>query len=232
MNPDIRYLYNAHGAGLGGHIRLPFDEIIQVQAPGALPISGGYSSTRVDNFSFKGILTASAIYTEVAGSYSAEKDSFGTSVTTTIEKFNLLNVVTADRIVARLTSRHPASQATDAIVEAEIIPLGSHFENLRIAGQLIDVTLDVQTFCDNPTHSARCAAGIGTMQYGVLVGSLVKSGCDNVIKVPQFGRVELAQIISKDRVLRLTMLQIDLGCSIEGSATAGCVESNGGPIKP
>src|SRR5260370_15046753 len=146
MSPDIRYLYSAHGAGFGGRITLPFDELVEVQAAAALPTSGGYSSARVANFNFKGIVSASAIFTETAGSFSKDKDTYGTVVTSTIENLTILNMVTPDRIVARLSSSHPASQQTDKNVEPEIIPLGSHFENLRIAGQPVDFDFDMKTF--------------------------------------------------------------------------------------
>src|SRR5260370_31946952 len=59
-----------------------------------------------------------------------------TQVASTVEGLNILDVVTADRVVARLTSSH---DLTDG--EAHIHLVGSKFENLRIAGCEVDVKL-------------------------------------------------------------------------------------------
>jgi len=136
-----RFLFHGSAIALQGHIRAPFDEIIPIQAASALPPSGGYGSARVDNYRFREILSCTAAYSQVAGSKSAT-GSFDAVATVTLENFNLLNVVTADRIVARIASKHP----DDPEVEPSVILLGSYFENLRIAGYPVVIDLATDTF--------------------------------------------------------------------------------------
>lgn len=136
-----RFLFHGFAVGLQGRIRAPFDEIIPVQAASALPETGGYGSARVDNFRFHEILSCTAAYSQVAGAKS-EKGSYDSIATVTIEHVNLLNMVTADRVVARIASKHP----DDPEAEPSVIPLGSYFENLRIAGQPVVIELATDTF--------------------------------------------------------------------------------------
>ena len=136
-----RFLFHGFAVALEGHIRAPFDEIIPVQATSALPETGGYGSARVDNFRFREIVSCTAAYSQVAGAKS-EKGSYDTLATVTVENLNILNMVTADRIVARVASKHP----DDPDVEPSVIPLGSYFENLRIAGQSVELDLATDTF--------------------------------------------------------------------------------------
>jgi len=136
-----RFLFHGFAVALEGHIRAPFDEIIPVQAASALPESGGYGSARVDNFRFREIVSCTAAYSQVAAAKSAN-GSYDAVATVTVENLNLLNVVTADRIVARIASKHP----DDPGAEPSVIPLGSYFENLRIAGQQVEIDLATDTF--------------------------------------------------------------------------------------
>jgi hypothetical protein len=77
----------------------------------------------------------------VAGSRNEKDGSYTTLASSTIEGLNILDMVTADRIVARVASKQ---LITDD--EPTITPIGSHFENLRIAGCPIEVELDTDLF--------------------------------------------------------------------------------------
>jgi hypothetical protein len=55
--------------------------------------------------------------------------------------------VTADRIVMKLSSQHVPGED-----EGRIIPLGSKFENLKVAGHLVDVQIDHDLFCQCDTY--------------------------------------------------------------------------------
>jgi len=137
-----RFQFHAFASGIAGHIFLPFDEIIPVQASAALPETGGFASTRVDNFRFRDILSFDAAWTVVTGSFSGQDNAFDTIATTTIEGLNLLGMVTADRVVARISSEHP----NELHEEPFITPVGSYFQNLRIAGHKVSVNLATGTF--------------------------------------------------------------------------------------
>src|ERR1051325_9174596 len=105
-----RFLYHAQTVGVSGRIEHPFEQIIPVQASLALPETGGFGTTRVDKFSIPGILSIEAVYSVVAGSLETRDDgtlSHDATASVTIEGLNILSVVTADRIVARIASSHP-----------------------------------------------------------------------------------------------------------------------------
>jgi hypothetical protein len=145
------YYYHANGLALGGRIRRPTDEVIESQASAVLPSSGGFGSTRVEHFNFKGIVSFRAAHTEVAGS-DIENDNEQVIHTARssviVEGLNILNVVTADRVIARLASRHPHNDD-----EPGIITTGSYFENLKIAGHTVDVVeFAHETFHSFDTH--------------------------------------------------------------------------------
>jgi hypothetical protein len=71
-----------------------------------------------------------------------------TVATTTIEGLNILDVITADVIIAKLTSTHNDKG------EPGISPVGSLFQNLKIVGQSVDVDLQDDLITRHPTHSA------------------------------------------------------------------------------
>jgi hypothetical protein len=136
-----RFNYHASATGVAGRIEVPFDEILPIQGSLALPPSGGFGSVRVHGFHFRDILSFSSVTSVVAGSRSDRDETFDALATTTIENLDVLGVVTADRIVARIASIHPEAGGPPMIT-----PLASHFENLRIAGYRVDVDLATDTF--------------------------------------------------------------------------------------
>ncbi len=137
---SARFQYHAQAVGVSGRIVAPVDPINTVQASAALPESGGFGTARTDNFSFQGVVSFAAAYSVVAGSYSPKDQSYDALASVTIEGLNVLSVVTADRIVARMSSMHPEKGPH------RIDPTGTYFENLRIAGQLVEVDLATDTF--------------------------------------------------------------------------------------
>lgn len=144
----LNFHYNAHAYGLNARFTRPVEHLIEVQAGTALPITGGHGSSRVDNFQFKEFISFKSAYSHVSGSQSRENGSFTTLVTSTIEKLNILDVVTADRVVGRISSYHVPGEE-----EPHISPIGSAFENLRIAGCPVQVDLDTELFCRHDTFT-------------------------------------------------------------------------------
>jgi hypothetical protein len=143
-----RFQYHAFASGVAGHIEGPFQEVIESQAPSALSSRGGYSSSRVENFSFQQILSFHSASTQVSGRFSAETNSWDTVMTATVEGLNIMGMVRADLIVARLASRHVVGEA-----EPSILPLGSAIEGLRLAGIPVDVELHTDLYAELDTHS-------------------------------------------------------------------------------
>jgi len=154
------YLYNAHGYGFGGRIDRPFQHVLDVHAGASLPTTGGYEASRRENFRLNEIISYTAAHTVVAGSRNEKDGSYTTLASSTIEGLNILDMVTADRIVARVASKQ---LITDD--EPTITPIGSHFENLRIAGCPIEVELDTDLFNRFGTFSDFKKAYEGDQQH-------------------------------------------------------------------
>ncbi len=137
-----RFLYHAQASGLSGRITSPFEENIDVKAPSALPPTGGYSSARHSDFRLRNVLSYNEVRTEASGSFNDRTEAHETSVTATLENFNLNDVVLADTITARLSSFHPASKPD----QPNISPRGSFFKGLRIAGRDIELISNVDRY--------------------------------------------------------------------------------------
>jgi hypothetical protein len=248
------YIYNAHGHALSGHITRPFDQLIEVQAGMSLPTTGGIGQARVENFRFREYVSFSAGYTYVAGSHD-DNGIYTTLVTSVVEDLNILDVVTADRVVARLTSHHNLNDQLNQD-EPQITLLGSKIENLEISGCPVrlefdnDVLVRLNTFealkkrFDDDTGFRKMAAdpfvttkpNVPIDRCGVFLCSLVKDmniNCPGVttaghaFEVPEFGRVYIGEVLAQYRKRTLTMLRVQLGCSVGGCVTTTEVIGNG-----
>jgi hypothetical protein len=246
--------YNAHGHALSGHITRPLDHMIEIQAPASLPTTGGHGTSQVHNFGFQKFVSFKSGASYVSGSPGTEANSFTTLVTATVEGLNILDVITADRVVAKISCHHvvPAE-------EAQITVLGSHFENLRIAGCPVEVELDHELFLKLDTFQAvrkelETNAEFRKMAedpfqtgqtrkspnaHGSVHCSLVKNmmmKCPgvkrrgNVLEVPHFGNLYVAEVVVEHSRRTLTMLRADLGCPVSGTVITTQVQGNGWPL--
>jgi hypothetical protein len=163
MSVQKRFLYHASALAIGGRITRPFSEIIESQGAAVLPVSGGHGSARIESFNYRDLITFRRATCTVSGSES-ERDGrrvYNSLASVTIEGLNVMDVVTADRIVGRLTSEHPADGD-----ELPILPVGSTFVNLRIAGTLVEpkphaTLLECATFPEIERHQPGKVAPIG-----------------------------------------------------------------------
>lgn len=137
------YFYHAEALGLGGQISSPLNTVLESQAATSLPMSGGRGKARVEQYSLPQIVSCGAAYTEVTGSYNAASSTYTTQVDTTVEKLDIMGVVTADRVAASIVSTHVITNNRD---EASIVPVACSFDNLRIAGQLANPQVDCDCF--------------------------------------------------------------------------------------
>jgi hypothetical protein len=253
------FFYHASALALSGHITRPLDHLIEVQAGTALPTTGGHGSARVENFRFDTMVSFKAGYSLVSGS---EKIRDGKIVHTTlstavVEGLNILDVVTADRIVARL-----ASSFEPGTHESRILVIGSKFENLSIAGCKIDIELhhewalkldtfeatrkefetnqDFRKMAEDPFAPGNLPAKVEP--HGIICCSIVKevkpAKCPGVIShghhghvlvVPEFGKIFLAEVMFEHGRKTLTMLRVELGSPCSANVLAVQANSNGRP---
>jgi len=137
--PDKRdSYYFAEAFALEGYLRRPLEQKIYPQAFVSLPAEGGYRSERADNYRLEGVISFRSAYTQVAGTKSLKAGhGMTTLATAVVEGLNILDVVTADRIVAQIGTDY----MTDRFVPS-VTFLGSRFENLRIAGHPVHLEFE------------------------------------------------------------------------------------------
>ncbi|MGA9507066.1 MAG: choice-of-anchor P family protein [Candidatus Sulfotelmatobacter sp.] len=141
-NKRVHY-FHADACAFGGYFEHPIEHTIAPQAPMSLSPSGGYGSAHSENFRLEGIVSYKAASTQVSGRLS-KKEGHGwvTLATATVEGLNVLDVVTADRLTAQVSTEHPLEGDNPRVTF-----LGTSFENLRIAGCRIDIKVNFD-ICD------------------------------------------------------------------------------------
>ncbi len=142
-----RFLYHAHGSAIGGSITQPFKADIASSSATSLPIIGGFASAKDGAYQLKDVISYQSAHTYVSGIQTGD-GAYNSVVTCVVEGLNILHMITADAVIGRVSSNHKDGE------QPEIIPLGSSFENLKIAGQPVQVDLNHDLFTQNPTHAA------------------------------------------------------------------------------
>jgi hypothetical protein len=235
-----RFYFHAEGHALSGQFRRPVQRVIEAQASTSLPTIGGTARNRVENFSADHLATFKVGHTHASGSQQ-DAETYTTHVTSTIEDLNILDVITADRIVSHLTSQHKRGK-----MEGHILALGTHFDNLRIGGYEVKVTLRHELFIDcedfaalrNKVASDGNSGKIAVTGDRTALCSLVEKietklpmvdGLKHVLHVPHFGMVSLAEVFAEPGARTLTMLRLDLGSPTAATLTVAEGKINGYP---
>jgi len=145
--------YDAEAIALFGELQLPLLHKITPQLFVKLPRDGGYLNQRGREYRVESVLFYASAYTQVGGNPEVKTDrGSNTLVTAVIEGLNVLDVVTADKVVAQISTEHP--KRGDGYIP-KITFLGTRFENLRIAGRRIEPRLNLDLFEEKPANDAR-----------------------------------------------------------------------------
>ena len=144
------HTYHAEATVLSGHLHLPLEQAIKPQAFVKLSEQGGYLAQQSHDYRLEAVIRHRSAYTQVAGNREI-KDGHGwsTLVTSVVEGLNILDVITADRVVAQISTEHPLVGYVPSITF-----LGTRFENLRIAGHPVNLKLDLNIFGDKAANDA------------------------------------------------------------------------------
>jgi hypothetical protein len=154
-----KHYYNARATVLSGHLYLPLVQEIKPQALVELPVEGGYYSQRAENYRLEGVISFRSAYTQVAGNRDTKPGHGWTTLTTTaIEGLNVLDVVTADRVVGQTITEHPLEGYVPSVNF-----LGTRFENLRIAGHPVKLDLDLNILGSKPANDGSYAQDSGVV---------------------------------------------------------------------
>jgi len=142
----MSFAFNASAVAFGGRIQQPSSTIIPSQASVALAPTGGEGYETVRNFDYKGIITFDEASVYVTGS--EHGDIRNTLASVTIKNLNVLNLLHADLLSSRITSRHVLGED-----EGEITFHGTSAENLRIGGKPAKVNFNHDFYARYPTHA-------------------------------------------------------------------------------
>jgi len=130
--------YHADASPLAGYLTHPSELELHTKGAVSLGPAGGHSEARAESFSHKDLMHSGAVYSQVTGSIAKTSRNWTTHVTSVIEKLNVLDIVTADKIVSTITVEHPHDGYYPSVSFA-----GSEFVNLRINGKPVTPTLDL-----------------------------------------------------------------------------------------
>ena len=138
--------YHADANALGGVLTHPYKTVITTAANSSLANAGGYNSSPNVPYHLDHVLSCKAAYTPTTGG--EENGHWATLTTAVVEGVELLQVLTADKIVAQIATTHSkvGNSRTVSFV-------GSQFVNLRINGHSVEPVLDRHPFPPKPTRN-------------------------------------------------------------------------------
>jgi hypothetical protein len=249
---ERKHTFHADASAFGGHIELPFEQVIAAQAPLTLSPDGGYGTARADNFRVEGIFSFRSAYTQVSGIISRKRPGWTTLATSVIEGLNIAEILTADRVVAQIITEHPAEMGKYAPM---VNFVGTRFDNLRVGSCQIEVDLNLDlckpekqdkhgypekpTMEDsgfnqrikavgyNPAGGEKAQVLCSLFEKATIKGKLPGTLQGNVLAIPGFGKATLAELIVDANSYRLSMLRLQLGSPTTGNISAGNVIGNG-----
>jgi len=144
MRSDAKktFYYQADANSLGGFIEKPFPRIIPSQASVSLPVVGGFATTRTEAFNFEEIVSCRSAYTRVSGGQVAQDGPWSMTVASVVEGLNILEVITAERLVAQVSVEYPRDGGY-----LEVSLAGSSFDGLRLGGCEASPALNSKLLC-------------------------------------------------------------------------------------
>jgi hypothetical protein len=239
----IPFHFHGEGHAFSGEFRHPLWSVIPAQATASLSQIGGHATAQVDNFHHQDFVSFKSADTRISGKRRRD-DTFVTHASTVVQDLNILGVVTAERIVCRLTSTHHLKER-----EGHIIAEDTRFEGLRIKGEDVKVILrhDLLVKCKTFADLTKGIAGdkksgkIAETEDGLAICSLVEKietklkGVDakrHLIEVPDFGKIFLAEIYAEPGTRTLSMLRLELGSPHVADLIAAETRINGQSSPP
>jgi hypothetical protein len=170
---NVWHEYHAEANVLSGHLKQPVNrEIYRQAAVGLDDLRGGHFFQRAEHYSLEGLICFKSGYSRVSGNRSLKNHGWVTLATSVLEGLNVLDVVTADRVVAQVSTEHPLENGRTPHVTF----LGTHFENLRVGGYKVEVELDLGICGDRPEGDKLYTSSAGFLDRAERrAGSIVRA---------------------------------------------------------
>ena len=133
--------FNAAAHVLEADLKAPVVREVKQQSHVKLEPDGTYKFQPTGPVRLEGIIRFESGYTQVGGHKSPKAGhGFVTLSTSVVEKLNILDVLTADRVIAQISTEHPEwwpeeGQGRRRRQVPSVTFLGTRFENLRIDGR-------------------------------------------------------------------------------------------------
>lgn len=260
-SPFRTFHYHANAHVVSASFTRPLQHLVEVQGASSLPTIGGHGRGQVADFRFNEFLSVKRGYTHVSGSpVEVEgKKYFTTLVTAVAEGVNILDVVHAERIVARFASSHALDDP-----EARFTLVGTKFDGVQIGGCKTEVPIDAALFEKMDTFEAArnefqrnadfrrmaedpfeaegeklpAQPGHGAILCSIVDLKKMTTTCPGVERrghsfvIPRFGKLFLGEILLQHSRRTLTMVRFELGSPVSGAGTVVQLDSNGSPYPP
>jgi hypothetical protein len=221
-----RFIYSAYANSISAVHTKPMAAFMTDAPSAALGVSGGLVSQTKENLTFNlgtaEIIRVGRASAKVLGERTDDgKQEYYISVATaTVEKLNILDVVTADRVVAKVTSVFPVNQQYEAkdtsLHPAKFSISGSHFDNFKINGEPYNCVLNDGE--KEPSFQVK---------NGELRQTYIFTEKHRQIYVEQFGMIHMGEKYMYGGRVILSMFRIDLGCPDGGCQTGPVACTNG-----
>jgi hypothetical protein len=132
-----QHKYHAKAYVLKADLKHPVQTVIEPQALVDLPEDGKYTYEAALPYKLDGIISYKSAYAQVAG-HQSKDGAFSTLATSVVEGLNILDVITADRVVGQISTDHPLEGRVPSVTF-----LGTRFVNLHIGGHKVEVHQDL-----------------------------------------------------------------------------------------
>jgi hypothetical protein len=254
-NTDF-YSFRADANVLGGFLELPIAKPIPTLAPVSLPAVGGFTTASSEAFTLDSLVSCGKASSHVVGQV-LENGAVAIESTAVVEDLNILEVVRADRIVARLSIWITKDGGL------RVSTVGSTFEGLRLGDCRRNPWLnaELQRFERSPNGASRAdAERIGAQQVPRInqtfagrenaewadnrskwltgqgkhgAGCSLVDGfedsreCGHVVDIPGFGRIFLGELFITPNSAQLVSIRAELGCPVKGKITVNCAGGGG-----
>jgi hypothetical protein len=189
---EREHIYLAEATVLSATLRTPLKREIEPLSVTSLSEKGGYESKQERNFQEQEVITFVSGYTQVAGfKATLPCEGWVTLANSVVEGLNILDVITADRVVASIRTIHPLVGYVPTVTF-----LGTRFENLRIAGQPVTVDLGLDIVGDKPENDGAYTQDAGFLAR--VAKQYERLGTDENLPVEVAERYNQLPLSSKD----------------------------------
>jgi hypothetical protein len=131
------FYYHADASPFGGQFTHPTEQVVPSHGSSSMAQAGGHTSSSIGPYNLDDIASHQGAHSKIFGGKHKTSGAWTTLVTSVVEGLNVLEVVKADRVVSRLAVEHPSVG-----YHPKVSFIGSHFENLRIAGVSVNPVLN------------------------------------------------------------------------------------------